>query len=78
MKMCDALESKRMTAGKFKTEKIPVMTGAPFGMSANVVKFSLPCLTCTLYLLLGSDLYSAPASAGSWDNSWHSVWGCHK
>jgi hypothetical protein len=51
MKLCDAPESKRMTAGKFKTEKIPVMTGAPSGMSTNVVKFSLPCLTYTLYLL---------------------------
>jgi hypothetical protein len=27
------------------------MTGAPSGMSTNVVKFSLPCLTYTLYLL---------------------------
>jgi hypothetical protein len=51
MKLCDAPESKRMIVGKFKTEKIPVMTGAPSGMSANVVKFSLPCLTCTLCLL---------------------------
>jgi hypothetical protein len=32
-------------------EKIPVMTGAPSGMSAMVVKFSLPCLTCTFCLL---------------------------
>jgi hypothetical protein len=32
-------------------EKIPFMTGAPSGMSAMVVKFSLPCLTCTFCLL---------------------------
>jgi hypothetical protein len=32
-------------------EKILVMTGAPSGMSAMVVKLSLPCLTFTFCLL---------------------------
>jgi hypothetical protein len=40
-----------MIVGLFKTEKIPVMTGAPSRMLAMVVKFSLPCLTCTFCLL---------------------------
>jgi hypothetical protein len=51
IKLCDAPESKRIIAGQFKTEKIPVKTGAPSEISAMVVKFSLPCLTCTFCLL---------------------------
>jgi hypothetical protein len=37
-----------MIVGWLRTKKVLVMTGAPSGRSSRVVKFNLPCLTCTL------------------------------
>src|SRR4029079_1232870 len=40
-----------MTAGLLWIEKVPVITGAPAGRSARVVKLTRPCRTCTICLL---------------------------
>src|SRR6185295_12167764 len=40
-----------MTAGLLWIEKVPVITGAPSGRSARVVKLTRPCRTCTICLL---------------------------
>jgi len=55
MKLWDAPESNSITTGLLWIDNVPIISGAPSGSSARVVKLTRPCLTriiCLLPLLL--------------------------